>query len=128
MLARKILGDKQEAECGMRGGEAGGRPAVQCILGIGGHDGDDEHLHQRQPALHRVVGIEARGEDGVSDPRPPDQCEQWGETDETLERVVFAQWLSDLADGGDEDQVEEQFEPGDFAPGILTKENAGAAA
>ena len=76
MSRAEVLGDKDEAKHGVRGGEPGGRTAVQLVAGVGRHGGDDEHLHQCQHSLHAVVRIEARREDGIAGPRPPDQREQ----------------------------------------------------
>src|SRR5207245_10965557 len=63
------------------------------------------------------VRVEARGEDRVSGPCPPDQHEQWGEPCESHQRVLSAQRRRNLGDSRHEDEIEEQLEPGDLSSG-----------
>jgi hypothetical protein len=108
----EVLSDEDQSHGRIRRGKAGRGSTVERVFGIGRHHRYGKHLQQRQPALNRIVGVEARGEDGVASPCPPNQDEERRESQEPGQGVVRAQRSGDLADGRDEDEIEEEFEPG----------------
>ena len=77
----------------------------------GGKNGNREHSEQRQEAVGQVVGVEAVGVEGESHPDPPHGNEEPEELEEANGRRLGAERIRELADGGDEHQVEEQLEP-----------------
>ena len=79
------------------------------------HDQQEHDQQGREPVL-AVVGVEAIGVDRVARPDPPQRQEHQYEVQELLRRDVavvrFAQDVAGVAQGDDENQVEEQLEPG----------------
>src|SRR6266850_1832091 len=121
-LARPdVLGDENKPNRRIRRRETCRRSTVERVFGIGGHHSHREDLYECEPALNHIIGVKAGGEDRVAGPRPPDQCEEWCESHEPRDGVVLAQRFGNLADGGDEDQVEEQFEPCDSPSSVRVK-------
>ncbi len=58
--------------------------------------------------MHAVTGAKARGVPREAAPRPPHRDEQTPEDGQARERAVIVELARE---GGDEDEVEEQFEP-----------------
>lgn len=80
-------------------------------------DGEDEHAHHlqhREQAEQPVVGVECGCEPGVVDPRPDDGEHREREAGGRLADVRFGDAVREFvacdAEGGDEGEVEEQFE------------------
>lgn len=73
---------------------------------------DGEHPEQREEPVDQVVRVETGRVEGEAGPGPADGQEQREETSEARRGWVGAEGRNDLGDGGDEDQVEEQLEPG----------------
>ena len=64
-----------------------------------------------QEAVGQVVGVETVGIEGESHPDPPHGNEEPEELEEASGGRLGAERIRELADGGDEHQVEEQLEP-----------------
>src|SRR5437879_3937927 len=118
LTGAKVLCDEDEPHRRIRRCKTGRRAAVERIFGIGSHGGDREHLYQRESALDHVIGIEPRGKDRMACPRPPDEGEQRSEPHEPNYRVVVAQRLGDLGDGGHKNEIEEQLQPRNLTAGF----------
>jgi hypothetical protein len=110
--------EQDEPDRSVRGSEACRRTAGERVARVRRHHCDREDLDHGQAALNQVVALEPRGEHGTPGPGPPDQEEQRREAGQLGERVVLAQRLRDLRDGGDEHEIEEQLEPRDLALGV----------
>lgn len=86
--------------------------AVRVGLGYGArHDGDAEHGRQHeQPAAGAVVDEQVRRDQQV-DPQPPGREVESEEDGEVAQVGVTVEPVRELGGEGDEDQVEEEFEP-----------------
>lgn len=116
----QVLEDEDEAHAGIGGAEAGRGAAVEGFAGIGGHDGGDEALHEGEELLQEIAGVEARGEEGVAAPGPPDENEQEAVAEDAGEGEAGAERFADFGDGGHEDEVEEELVPGGAPRGVWT--------
>ena len=86
--------------------------AVQRVRHRARQAGDGEHPEQRQQPVDEVVGVEASRVERETRPGPADRQEQHEVAPEPGCGRVGAESRRDLGDGGDEDEVEEELEPG----------------
>ena len=73
--------------------------------------GNAEHPEQGEQPVGKVVRVEAVGVERVARPRPPDRHEEAEELEEAHRRGLGAQGAGELADRGDEYEVEEELQP-----------------
>lgn len=81
-------------------------------MDLDGEGNDCEHLDHGEQPMAQVVGVEPRGIERRTDPRPPHRDEQDGVAEDPRKREVVAEHVSEFGDRDHEHQVEEEFEPG----------------
>jgi hypothetical protein len=80
-----------------------------------GERGDGEHRGQHAHSEEYVVGVEAVGVETETLPGYEDGHEERREDRKAIQGVVYDEFVRELGDGNDEDQVEEELEPGSVA-------------